>query len=702
MIGSQRLIIAAKLRSYMEEHGLRVIDLFCGAGGFSEGFYQAGFDVVLGVDNWRPACETHKLNGLGVTLNKDLLKVQLDDVISIKDELERKHGDIDIIIGSPPCTEFSYAKKGGKGDIEKGMLLVRKHLLFVAVFKPRYWLMENVPRLEEVLNTEGSGSRETGWTVPYERLGIPKERYKELSLEGDSLKVPNGALLTASDFGTCENRKRFIAGKFPLSLMDSLMVGPGKDVSLGGLLKRLSDAMDGASDDGLAEDPNYPGHKVERGKVRDYHYDTSLNPMYWEEMRHLKRRHIQYGRMHLPEDLSVPARTVVATANSSSRESLILDTGRTVTYQGRERKVYRQPNVREVACIQGFPLDFQLVANTLNDRYKLVGNAVPCQLSYALAKAISMDAERRIGPGSRAGFGERVRTTIGRQKRNEGRPIMPVPELVVGEAQDIGEVHADFRASPNKRIRRRLLSSKLESDSSVVIFENTTMKDGKVTGGTEWKACIQRGGGKTFSQVFLDEVSVRGAVMSLSESLDSHLMKDLIKDLLGTINEGVTLADEKWDEFPGYDTPCPTSDKAGPVEYRRLPRVTQFQKMFTEDLPDQDDVIGPIDLFDALDSIMLRTVNGHRDLELKSRMVRIGSLTDNGSYPFRDDPRVVPSIVNADVPLITIAAGFLAVHVLRIMYGSDPDRPDTGYWASLKASDDMLVRWCSASARVPA
>ncbi|MGC8563174.1 MAG: DNA cytosine methyltransferase, partial [Thermoplasmata archaeon] len=69
----------------MEERGLTVIDLFCGAGGFSEGFHQAGFDVVLGVDNWRPACETHRLNGLGVTLNKDLLKVELDDVISIRD-----------------------------------------------------------------------------------------------------------------------------------------------------------------------------------------------------------------------------------------------------------------------------------------------------------------------------------------------------------------------------------------------------------------------------------------------------------------------------------------------------------------------------------------------------------------------------------------------------------------------------------------
>ena len=99
--------------------GITVIDLFCGGGGLSEGFHQAGFDVVFGIDNWRPACETHEMNGLGETGNIDLLDFGVDDVLNLKKDLERRYGTIDIVIGSPPCTEFSFAKKGGRGDIEK-------------------------------------------------------------------------------------------------------------------------------------------------------------------------------------------------------------------------------------------------------------------------------------------------------------------------------------------------------------------------------------------------------------------------------------------------------------------------------------------------------------------------------------------------------------------------------------------------------
>jgi site-specific DNA-cytosine methylase len=151
--------------------GVRVIDLFCGAGGFSEGFHQSGFDVVYGIDFWVPACETHTLNGLGVTEKMGLLKTDVDDILEIKRRLEAEHGAIDIVIGSPPCTEFSFAKKGGRGNIEKGMLLVRKHLMFVSVFRPKYWLMENVPRLEHVLDRECEKSSEGGWTISYEKRG---------------------------------------------------------------------------------------------------------------------------------------------------------------------------------------------------------------------------------------------------------------------------------------------------------------------------------------------------------------------------------------------------------------------------------------------------------------------------------------------------------------------------------------------------
>jgi DNA (cytosine-5)-methyltransferase 1 len=276
-------------RTTKNQSGLTAIDLFCGGGGFSQGFHQAGFDVVLGIDNWMPACKTHAINGLGETRDVDLLNMDVEKVLTLKEELENKHGHIDVLIGSPPCTEFSYAKNGGKGDIEKGMILVRRNLLFVTLFKPKYWVMENVPRLEEALSKECSGSKEKGWTIPYERLGIPGSQFKELELEGNSLYIPHGEVLIASDYGAHENRKRFIAGNYPIENVDNLRVSRDTDISLGGLLSDLKESYNHPDTNGSVKDPNYPHHSVRKADIRDYDYDTHLHPMYWEEMRHYKR-----------------------------------------------------------------------------------------------------------------------------------------------------------------------------------------------------------------------------------------------------------------------------------------------------------------------------------------------------------------------------------------------------------------------------
>lgn len=159
--------------------------------------------------------------------------------------------------------------------------------------------------------------------------------------------------------------------------------------------------------------------------------------------------------MHLPENPNAPARTIMATYNTSSRESLILSTNNTINYQGRLRKIYRQPTVREVACIQGFPLDFQLVANRLNDRYKLIGNAVPCQLSYAIAKSITRDTQSHLSLMPGDNFRERAKITLERQSANSNLPIIPIPLQILGEAANIGPIKRGFKAKYSKRISAR-------------------------------------------------------------------------------------------------------------------------------------------------------------------------------------------------------------------------------------------------------
>ena len=131
---------------------MRVADFFCGGGGFSEGFRQAGFDIVFAVDKWAPAVKTYQGNKPGVNVIQD-------DVIRISrlpdDEFEALIPDSEVIIGSPPCQSFSHSNKSGNGDKSIGIQLIEAYLRIIArkKFKPgsalRYWVLENVPAVKE-------------------------------------------------------------------------------------------------------------------------------------------------------------------------------------------------------------------------------------------------------------------------------------------------------------------------------------------------------------------------------------------------------------------------------------------------------------------------------------------------------------------------------------------------------------------------
>lgn len=108
---------------------MRVADFFCGGGGFSEGFRQAGFNIVFAVDNWAPAVKTYKGNKPGVNVIKD-------DVIRIselpEDEFEALVPDSEVIIGSPPCQTFSHSNKSGNADKSMGIRLIEAYLKIIA------------------------------------------------------------------------------------------------------------------------------------------------------------------------------------------------------------------------------------------------------------------------------------------------------------------------------------------------------------------------------------------------------------------------------------------------------------------------------------------------------------------------------------------------------------------------------------------
>ena len=460
-------------------------------------------------------------------------------------------------------------------------------------------------------------------------------------------------------------------------------------------------------DRGLIIDPNYPHHKVKRKDIRDYDYDTSLHPMYWEEMRHMKRRAIQYGRMHLPENPKAPARTIMAYYNSSSRESVIFETGKMINYQGKKRKVFRQPTVREIACIQGFPLDFQLSARRIADRYKLIGNAVPCQLAYAHAKSILQDMTKNNQKSGEKYFLKRLSVTTKRRENNNYLPIISSPNEIIDEAVDNKRVHAEFGAQYNKHLRRKLLSSTIPGDSNIIIFENSDMVDSKLMGTHRWKSCLQRGIGKQYHQIFLDEISIDKILNSLDlrhkrwkdqngikDTKSLNILKSLLRHLFSEVDRGIPTLKDTWTEFPGWDNIPQDHSSLFTGKRKRLPDIILFQVAFTNGIKQIDGVIGPIDFFDGLDAIMLRVFNSKKFRSIIKELAVIKELYDQDIYPHRSDSRISTSMKNVKIPLVTIMAGLLSVYILYKMYKNIKMENNHAYFKSLKKAHDKMKKWC--------
>ena len=152
---------------------MRVIDLFCGCGGMSLGFQNAGFDIVAAYDNWQPAIDIYQKNFQHPIYKKDL---STEDIVPELHELAP-----DMIIGGPPCQDFSIA---GKREFRgKRANLTLKFGQIVSEVHPQWFVMENVynieksPIFEEVLaifKSAGYGVTKHVWDASY--MGVPQMR----------------------------------------------------------------------------------------------------------------------------------------------------------------------------------------------------------------------------------------------------------------------------------------------------------------------------------------------------------------------------------------------------------------------------------------------------------------------------------------------------------------------------------------------
>lgn len=153
---------------------MNIVDLFCGCGGLSLGFQEAGFNVVAAFDNWDEALAVYHANFDHPAIKADLMDVPAA-VAAIRDYAPN------MIIGGPPCQDFSSAGKrdenGGRGD------LTIAYARIVTEVMPEWFVMENVSRIQssgklaEATRLFRAAGYGLTWTVLDASLcGVPQRR----------------------------------------------------------------------------------------------------------------------------------------------------------------------------------------------------------------------------------------------------------------------------------------------------------------------------------------------------------------------------------------------------------------------------------------------------------------------------------------------------------------------------------------------
>lgn len=315
------------------------IDLYSGIGGWTLGMKLSGITNLASFEWWNEANQTHNLN-----FGTNHREINIREINIVKD-LTFDH-KIDFVVGSPPCTQFSFANKGGNGNIQDGLVDIYKFLEIVETLKPKYWAMENVPRVAGILEKEiNEGSL---------------QRFKPL--------VKTIMTVDAADYGVPQNRKRMIAGNFPVELFTAYKTRTQR-TTLGDILHALGQE--------LVIDPNY-GYQVPKVEVTELENEVDLTEEETRINRDSKTYHPVYNKMAFPDKLDRPSRTVTATCTRVSRESIIVNS----------KSGFRRLNVRERGVLQGFPITYQFYGRTLNAKFKMIGNAVPPILTYYIFQSM--------------------------------------------------------------------------------------------------------------------------------------------------------------------------------------------------------------------------------------------------------------------------------------------------------------------------
>lgn len=457
---------------------LTVSDFFCGAGGFSEGFHQAGFNVVFALDNWKPAKETHDLNHPNCKcIQKNILDIkpnEFDDIVP----------DTDVIIGSPPCVSFSNSNKSGKADKTLGLKLIEKFLQIVSwkIKKGtcKYWIMENVPNSKNFIKS----------VYTWKELNLPGE--------GPDLQIPNINVLIASDYGTPQDRKRCICGNYPMPKINENKIH----------IKDIMDCLGPPLNNNQNKFKDiYSGEEYD--EICDHLYDSTIDELGWKRAKRLKTDHGFMGAMSFPDKLTRCCRTIMATQSASTREAIIFK-------KENSTNEYRLPTIRELSCLMGYPINYQFEGNE-GTKHKLIGNAVCPPFAKALADAIVY--KEFLEPASR---------NIIKSKVNLNHRVLVKSEVKAKSISNKFHIHIPYLKITGLRVELDNIDSELIKHYSTIdkiknklgeLNIEYTNKENKndlllnllcnIKNPFKWKTLIHKGSGKGATKCYISYIDLQ-------------------------------------------------------------------------------------------------------------------------------------------------------------------------------------------------